>query len=149
MHPCYLLFYYDLKVLDMLAYETRQREYASRGQKHFYFMTLNGSEVHTMLYYVFHLFMQFHVNGVDYSNSIVMWKIGWLSKTSVRLDSCLYDLNLLLPYETVEINCYSGNKILADFSWGLNFFFSLLSFFLSFFLSFMIIILTMMLKCVF
>ncbi|KAF5202810.1 Histone-lysine n-methyltransferase ashh2, partial [Thalictrum thalictroides] len=33
------------EVLDLDAYEARQREYASRGQKHFYFMTLNGSEV--------------------------------------------------------------------------------------------------------
>ncbi|PPE00785.1 hypothetical protein GOBAR_DD02201 [Gossypium barbadense] len=31
-------------VLDMQAYEARQKEYASRGQRHFYFMTLNGSE---------------------------------------------------------------------------------------------------------
>ncbi|XP_052884071.1 histone-lysine N-methyltransferase ASHH2 isoform X2 [Gossypium arboreum] len=33
------------EVLDMQAYEARQKEYASRGQRHFYFMTLNGSEV--------------------------------------------------------------------------------------------------------
>ncbi|KAH7860815.1 hypothetical protein Vadar_018367 [Vaccinium darrowii] len=33
------------EVLDMQAYEGRQREYASMGHKHFYFMTLNGSEV--------------------------------------------------------------------------------------------------------
>ncbi|KAK9049221.1 hypothetical protein SSX86_031812 [Deinandra increscens subsp. villosa] len=33
------------EVLDMLAYEARQKEYASKGHKHFYFMTLNGSEV--------------------------------------------------------------------------------------------------------
>ncbi|XP_042482254.1 histone-lysine N-methyltransferase ASHH2 [Macadamia integrifolia] len=33
------------EVLDLHDYEARQREYASRGQKHFYFMTLNGSEV--------------------------------------------------------------------------------------------------------
>ena len=33
------------QVLDMQAYEARQKEYASRGQRHFYFMTLNGSEV--------------------------------------------------------------------------------------------------------
>ncbi|KAF9599873.1 hypothetical protein IFM89_001819 [Coptis chinensis] len=33
------------EVLDLNAYEARQREYASRGQRHFYFMTLNGSEV--------------------------------------------------------------------------------------------------------
>ncbi|KAH1065212.1 hypothetical protein J1N35_030199 [Gossypium stocksii] len=33
------------EVLDMQAYEARQQEYASRGQRHFYFMTLNGSEV--------------------------------------------------------------------------------------------------------
>ncbi|KAF8411731.1 hypothetical protein HHK36_004289 [Tetracentron sinense] len=33
------------EVLDLHAYEARQRDYASRGQKHFYFMTLNGSEV--------------------------------------------------------------------------------------------------------
>ncbi|GFY85564.1 histone-lysine N-methyltransferase [Actinidia rufa] len=32
------------EVLDMQAYEARQREYASMGHKHFYFMTLNGSE---------------------------------------------------------------------------------------------------------
>ena len=29
----------------MVAHEARQREYAARGQKHFYFMTLNGNEV--------------------------------------------------------------------------------------------------------
>ncbi|KAM0019377.1 putative [histone H3]-lysine(4) N-trimethyltransferase chromatin remodeling SET family [Helianthus debilis subsp. tardiflorus] len=33
------------EVLDMHAYEARQKQYASRGHKHFYFMTLNGSEV--------------------------------------------------------------------------------------------------------
>lgn len=33
------------EVLDMPAYEARQREYASKGHKHFYFMTLNGTEV--------------------------------------------------------------------------------------------------------
>ncbi|KAG9457142.1 hypothetical protein H6P81_001650 [Aristolochia fimbriata] len=33
------------EVLDLHNYEARQRDYASRGQKHFYFMTLNGSEV--------------------------------------------------------------------------------------------------------
>ncbi|OVA03854.1 SET domain [Macleaya cordata] len=33
------------EVLDLHTYEVRQKEYASRGQKHFYFMTLNGSEV--------------------------------------------------------------------------------------------------------
>ncbi|GJX26426.1 arginine--tRNA ligase, chloroplastic/mitochondrial isoform X2 [Tanacetum coccineum] len=34
-----------LFVLDMPAYEAWQREYASKGHKHFYFMTLNGSEI--------------------------------------------------------------------------------------------------------
>lgn len=33
------------EVLDMPAYKARQRDYASQGHKHFYFMTLNGSEV--------------------------------------------------------------------------------------------------------
>ncbi|KAI3464563.1 hypothetical protein Pfo_021226 [Paulownia fortunei] len=33
------------EVLDVHAYEARQREYALDGHKHFYFMTLNGSEV--------------------------------------------------------------------------------------------------------
>ncbi|XP_043714929.1 uncharacterized protein LOC122663308 [Telopea speciosissima] len=33
------------EVLDLHAYEARQRTYASQGQKHFYFMTLNGSEI--------------------------------------------------------------------------------------------------------
>ncbi|XP_019154815.1 PREDICTED: histone-lysine N-methyltransferase ASHH2-like isoform X2 [Ipomoea nil] len=33
------------EVLGMQAYEGRQREYASKGHRHFYFMTLNGSEV--------------------------------------------------------------------------------------------------------
>ncbi|XP_028757559.1 histone-lysine N-methyltransferase ASHH2 [Neltuma alba] len=33
------------EVLDMHAYEARQREYAFKGHRHFYFMTLNGSEV--------------------------------------------------------------------------------------------------------
>ncbi|KAJ1387368.1 Zinc finger, CW-type [Sesbania bispinosa] len=33
------------EVLDMQAYEARQREYALKGHRHFYFMTLNGSEV--------------------------------------------------------------------------------------------------------
>ncbi|PIN22025.1 Histone-lysine N-methyltransferase [Handroanthus impetiginosus] len=33
------------EVLDMHSYEARQREYALNGHKHFYFMTLNGSEV--------------------------------------------------------------------------------------------------------
>ncbi|KAE8647263.1 histone-lysine N-methyltransferase ASHH2 isoform X1 [Cucumis sativus] len=33
------------EVLDMHAYEARQKEYALNGHRHFYFMTLNGSEV--------------------------------------------------------------------------------------------------------
>lgn len=33
------------EVLDLHAYEARQKEYALRGHKHFYFMTLNGSEI--------------------------------------------------------------------------------------------------------
>ncbi|GAB4862111.1 hypothetical protein Ancab_037363 [Ancistrocladus abbreviatus] len=33
------------EVLDLQTYEARQREYASKGHKHFYFMTLNGNEV--------------------------------------------------------------------------------------------------------
>ncbi|KAM0840806.1 hypothetical protein ACQ4PT_059408 [Festuca glaucescens] len=33
------------EVLDITAYEYRQRDYASKGQKHFYFMALNGGEV--------------------------------------------------------------------------------------------------------
>ncbi|KAJ7959179.1 Histone-lysine N-methyltransferase ASHH2 [Quillaja saponaria] len=33
------------EVLDMHAHEARQREYALKGHRHFYFMTLNGSEV--------------------------------------------------------------------------------------------------------
>ncbi|KAI9097499.1 hypothetical protein K1719_025270 [Acacia pycnantha] len=33
------------EVLDMHAYEARQSEYALKGRRHFYFMTLNGSEV--------------------------------------------------------------------------------------------------------
>ncbi|PON60140.1 Methyltransferase [Parasponia andersonii] len=33
------------EVLDMQAYEARQKEYALKGHKHFYFMTLNCNEV--------------------------------------------------------------------------------------------------------
>ncbi|KAL3339725.1 hypothetical protein AABB24_028375 [Solanum stoloniferum] len=33
------------EVLDLHAYDARQKEYALKGHKHFYFMTLNGSEV--------------------------------------------------------------------------------------------------------
>lgn len=33
------------EVLNMQAYEARQKEYALNGHRHFYFMTLNGSEV--------------------------------------------------------------------------------------------------------
>ncbi|XP_075514162.1 histone-lysine N-methyltransferase ASHH2-like isoform X2 [Primulina tabacum] len=33
------------EVLDVHAFQARQRQYASKGHKHFYFMTLNGSEV--------------------------------------------------------------------------------------------------------
>ncbi|KAG7032825.1 Histone-lysine N-methyltransferase ASHH2 [Cucurbita argyrosperma subsp. argyrosperma] len=33
------------EVLDMHAYEARQKEYALNGHRHFYFMTLNGSEI--------------------------------------------------------------------------------------------------------
>ncbi|XP_022749006.1 histone-lysine N-methyltransferase ASHH2-like isoform X2 [Durio zibethinus] len=41
----HFLIEYVGEVLDMQSYEARQKEYASRGQRHFYFMTLNGSEV--------------------------------------------------------------------------------------------------------
>ncbi|KAK6938359.1 Zinc finger, CW-type [Dillenia turbinata] len=33
------------EVLDLHTYQARQGDYASRGHKHFYFMTLNGSEI--------------------------------------------------------------------------------------------------------
>ncbi|XP_021841738.1 histone-lysine N-methyltransferase ASHH2 isoform X2 [Spinacia oleracea] len=33
------------EVLDLQSYEARQRDYAAKGHKHFYFMTLNGNEV--------------------------------------------------------------------------------------------------------
>ncbi|XP_062219305.1 uncharacterized protein LOC133919077 [Phragmites australis] len=33
------------EVLDITSYKSRQRYYASKGQKHFYFMALNGGEV--------------------------------------------------------------------------------------------------------
>lgn len=33
----------------MQSYETRQKDYASVGQKHFYFMTLNGNEVNSFI----------------------------------------------------------------------------------------------------
>jgi hypothetical protein len=32
-------------VLNIQAYEARQKEYAMKGQKHFYFMSLSSSEV--------------------------------------------------------------------------------------------------------
>ena len=33
----------------MHAYEARQKEYALNGHRHFYFMTLNGSEVESLI----------------------------------------------------------------------------------------------------
>ncbi|XP_040998884.1 histone-lysine N-methyltransferase ASHH2-like isoform X2 [Juglans microcarpa x Juglans regia] len=41
----HFLIEYVGEVLDMHAYEARQKEYALKGHRHFYFMTLNGSEV--------------------------------------------------------------------------------------------------------
>ncbi|GAV80805.1 SET domain-containing protein/zf-CW domain-containing protein, partial [Cephalotus follicularis] len=41
----HFLIEYVGEVLDMHAYEERQKQYALKGHKHFYFMTLNGSEV--------------------------------------------------------------------------------------------------------
>ncbi|KAL4310218.1 hypothetical protein GQ457_01G028220 [Hibiscus cannabinus] len=41
----HFLIEYVGEVLDVQAYEARQKDYASKGQRHFYFMTLNGSEV--------------------------------------------------------------------------------------------------------
>jgi len=43
------------QVLDMHTYEARQREYALKGHRHFYFMTLNGSEVWIYPVYLFFL----------------------------------------------------------------------------------------------
>ncbi|KAL3641727.1 hypothetical protein CASFOL_012542 [Castilleja foliolosa] len=43
--PGKFLIEYVGEVLDTRAYEARQKEYALQGHKHFYFMTLNGSEV--------------------------------------------------------------------------------------------------------
>ncbi|XP_017252162.1 histone-lysine N-methyltransferase ASHH2 [Daucus carota subsp. sativus] len=45
IHEGQFLIEYVGEVLDMHAYEDRQKEYALDGHKHFYFMTLNGSEV--------------------------------------------------------------------------------------------------------
>lgn len=53
-----------LQVLDVRAYEARQREYAIKGHRHFYFMTLNGSEVCGNL---------FATNGI---NTIVVTKVS-------------------------------------------------------------------------
>ncbi|CAH9101764.1 unnamed protein product [Cuscuta europaea] len=41
---CFIIEYVG-EVLDVHAYEARQKDYALKGHKHFYFMTLNGSEV--------------------------------------------------------------------------------------------------------
>ncbi|XP_065880732.1 histone-lysine N-methyltransferase ASHH2 isoform X2 [Euphorbia lathyris] len=41
----HFLIEYVGEVLDMHTYEARQKEYAFNSHKHFYFMTLNGSEV--------------------------------------------------------------------------------------------------------
>ncbi|XP_031117472.1 histone-lysine N-methyltransferase ASHH2-like isoform X1 [Ipomoea triloba] len=41
---CFIIEYVG-EVLDMRVYEARQKEYALKDHKHFYFMTLNGSEV--------------------------------------------------------------------------------------------------------
>lgn len=41
------------QVLDMHAYEARQKDYALKGHRHFYFMTLNGSEVWICLLWFF------------------------------------------------------------------------------------------------
>ncbi|KAL6215044.1 hypothetical protein ACLB2K_014475 [Fragaria x ananassa] len=38
-------FFMSNQVLDTYAYEARQKEYAVKGHRHFYFMTLNNSEV--------------------------------------------------------------------------------------------------------
>jgi hypothetical protein len=43
------------QVLDITAYESRQRYYASKGQKHFYFMALNGGEVCLYLFLTSHI----------------------------------------------------------------------------------------------
>ena len=48
IYVCVYIFYSIIsstQVLDMHAYEARQKEYALNGHRHFYFMTLNGSEV--------------------------------------------------------------------------------------------------------
>lgn len=37
------------QVLDITTYESRQRDYASKGKKHFYFMALDGGEVGFMI----------------------------------------------------------------------------------------------------
>jgi hypothetical protein len=41
------------QVLDIASYESRQQYYASKGQKHFYFMALNGGEV-CLFIFIFH-----------------------------------------------------------------------------------------------
>lgn len=59
IHCCVTL---PTQVLDLGTYEARQRYYASRGQKHFYFMTLNGGEVcsiHLTLCFKFHQYPLF------------------------------------------------------------------------------------------
>ncbi|KAI4387974.1 hypothetical protein MLD38_000356 [Melastoma candidum] len=45
VHKGTFIIEYVGEVLDMPTYEARQRDYAAKGHKHFYFMTLNGSEV--------------------------------------------------------------------------------------------------------
>ncbi|KAI4320551.1 hypothetical protein MLD38_034020 [Melastoma candidum] len=45
VHKGTFIIEYVGEVLDMATYEARQRDYAAKGHKHFYFMTLNGSEV--------------------------------------------------------------------------------------------------------
>lgn len=57
------------QVLDLQTYEARQKEYASRGHKHFYFMTLNGSEVCICIPEIF------SVNFIFTSNQITCYII--------------------------------------------------------------------------
>lgn len=53
------------QVLDITSYEARQKYYASKGQKHFYFMALNGGEVCLLVFIFVHklflIFLRFTV----------------------------------------------------------------------------------------
>lgn len=93
---------HSLQVLDMQSYETRQKEYACKGQKHFYFMTLNGNEVNIFPFNDSAASFSFSLIGIV--SDLLNKKCVIDTKTDVWLPECVLFLILHSTFREVKFH---------------------------------------------